>query len=72
MPSTVVRKFDYDFERRELTIVFQTKRSYTYTLVPPETYAAMKASFAKGEFFNQSIRGKFAFRRNANVSDDPR
>jgi len=69
MPSTAIRSFQYDFERSELVIVFQTNRSYTYLAVSPQTYTAMKASFAKGEFFNEHIRGKFSFRRNAGIHD---
>jgi hypothetical protein len=48
-------------------IVFQTRRSYTYKRVPPEIYAAMKAAFAKGPFFNQHIPGEYAFVRNVDV-----
>ena len=64
MPSTVIRTYAYNAERRELSVVFQTSRSYTYLDVPPEVHADMKASFAKGEFFNRHIRGKFRFVRN--------
>ena len=64
MPSAVIRSFQYLAARRELTIVFQSNRSYTYVEVPKEIYSAIKASFAKGEYFNEQIRGKFAFIRN--------
>jgi KTSC domain-containing protein len=67
MPSTVIRSYRYDPQRRELAIVFQTRRAYTYSEVPYETYAALKAAFSKGEFFNRHIRGKFAFTRDADV-----
>ena len=72
MPSTVIRSFQYDAEQSELVIVFQTNRTYTYLAVPSETYTAMKASFAKGEFFNEHIRGKFSFRRNADMNQGAR
>jgi hypothetical protein len=73
MPSTVIRSYRYDPQRRELAIVFQTRRAYTYSEVPQETYAGLKAASSKGEFFNRHIRGKFPFRREADVlPSDPR
>lgn len=67
MPSTVIRSCKYDAKRLELTIVFQSKRSYTYIGVPAETYAEMKSASSKGEFFNRCIRDKFIFTRNGDV-----
>jgi len=64
MPSTVIRSYRYDRTRRELDIVFQSRRRYTYRDVPEETYTAMKAAFSKGEFFNRHIRDHFLFERN--------
>jgi hypothetical protein len=63
MPSSVIRAFSYDASRRELLIVFQSGRRYVYQGVPEETYRAMTAAFAKGEFFNTEIRGRFGFVR---------
>jgi hypothetical protein len=31
--------------------------------VPSETAKALRAAFAKGEFFNAHIRGRFAFKQ---------
>lgn len=64
MPSTVIRSFRYDPERRELGIVFQSGRRYIYEDVSEETARAMKASFSKGEFFNREIRDRYQFRRD--------
>ena len=64
MPSTVIRSYQYDRRRRELDIVFQSRRRYTYRDVPEDTYEAMKAAFSKGEFFNRHIRDHFPFERN--------
>ena len=64
MPSSVIRSYRYDAARRELGVVFRSERRYTYIDVPAETYAAMKAAFSKGEFFNRHIRDKFTFRRD--------
>ena len=63
MPSSVIRTFSYDSSRHELLIVFQTGRCYIYQGVPKETYQAMRAAFAKGEFFNAEIRGRYSFIR---------
>jgi KTSC domain len=64
MPSTVIRWFNYDADSRKLHIVFQSGRRYIYENVPPQTYAAMKGSFSKGEFFNTHIRDHFSFVRD--------
>jgi hypothetical protein len=61
MPSTVIRSYRYDPKMRELAIVFQTRRAYAYSEVPPETYTALKAAFSMGVL--QSVYGgKFASR----------
>ncbi len=63
MPSTVIRSFEYDAARKELLVIFRSGRRYLYEDVPEETYAAMRKSFSKGEFFNEHIRERFTFRR---------
>jgi hypothetical protein len=63
MPSAVIRSFSYDPARAELFITFQSGRHYVYCEVPEEIFTAMKASFAKGEFFNSHIRDHYSFRR---------
>ena len=63
MPSTVIRSYRYDRQKRDLHIVFQTGRVYTYLQVPEDIYAGMRMAFSKGLYFNQFIRDKFAFRR---------
>jgi hypothetical protein len=68
VPSTVVRSFSYDAAARELHIVFQSGRRYTYKQVPRETFEAMQAAFAKGEFFNAHIRDCFEFVRDSDGS----
>jgi hypothetical protein len=70
MPSNVIHSFSYDASRQELLVVFQSGRRYVYRAVPDQTYAAMKAAFAKGEFFNEAIRGRFPFVRVDAHDDD--
>jgi lysyl-tRNA synthetase class 2 len=67
MPSTVIRSFRYSARRRELRILFQSGKEYAYFDVPAELYENMQIASSKGEFFNQQIRGKFAFRRNVEM-----
>lgn len=62
MPSTVIRRFDYSPERRELFVEFTTGRRYLYADVPAEAADALRSSFAKGVHFNRHIRGRFASR----------
>ena len=64
MPSTVIRAHWYSAHKRELTILFQTGKAYTYLDVPEEIEFGMAAARSKGEYFNQEIRGRFAFVRN--------
>ena len=61
MPSAVIRSFDYDEESQALLIVFQSGRRYRYLDVPIETATGLRAAFAKGEFFNAHIRGRFDY-----------
>jgi len=63
MPSHVIRSFAYDAEASRLDVQLLNGRGYSYHEVPPQTFEAMKRAFAKGEFFNRHIRGKFTFTR---------
>ena len=61
MPSTVIRKFEYRPEARELDVLFTTGRRYIYHDVPPAAAEAFRAAFAKGIHFNRHIRGRYRF-----------
>ena len=65
MPSTIIRRFEYDPERRELDVLFTTGRRYLYAEVPPEAAAAFRAAFSKGRHFNARIRGRYPYRECA-------
>lgn len=65
MPSSVIRSYRYDPQRRRLELVFVSGRRYRYHDVPAETYAAMKSAFSKGEFFNAHIRDQFRHTRES-------
>ena len=63
MPSTSIRKADYDPRTRVLTVWFVASgRRYDYEDVPPETYAAFRNAFSKGRFFNDHVRNRFRYR----------
>lgn len=62
MPSTVIRRFDYDAAARELLVEFVTGRRYVYAGVPEDEAAAFRAAFAKGRYFNTHIRDKYRCR----------
>ncbi len=62
MPSTVIKRFDYRPETRELEVLFVTGRRYLYADVPPEEAAAFGSAFAKGVHFNRHIRDRYPCR----------
>lgn len=63
MPSTVIEKSAYDPETRTMSVWFRASgRRYDYDDVPPETYAAYRAAFSKGSYFNRFIRDRFLHR----------
>jgi hypothetical protein len=62
MPSTVIRRFHYRPEERELDVLFTTGRRYVYYNVPPEEADAFRAAFSKGKYFNTRIRDGYEFR----------
>ena len=62
MPSTVIRRFDYNAASEELTIEFVTGRRYLYLAVPAQEAQALRSAFAKGIHFNRRIRNRFECR----------
>ncbi|GLS28425.1 KTSC domain-containing protein [Mesorhizobium albiziae] len=70
MPSTSIRKTEYDPDREILSVWFVTSgKRYDYEAVPAATYQAFQDAFAKGRFFNAHIRDRFKYRR-ASENDD--
>lgn len=62
MPSTVIRRFDYRPEARELEILFTTGRRYVYSDVPEKEVERFRVAFSKGVYFNRHIRDHYAYR----------
>ena len=69
MPSSVIRSFAYDEDRRRLDVEFVSGRCYAYHDVPPRLVEAMRAAFSKGSFFNRRIRDHFRFTRMEDEED---
>ena len=62
MPSSVIRRFAYDPDRRELQVEFVTGRRYVYEAVPEVVAEGLRGAFAKGVYFNARIRDSYRFR----------
>lgn len=69
MPSTVIRRFMYVPETRELTVEFVTGRRYVYSDVPDEDVQAFRSAFSKGAHFNRHIRDRFPCREIVPAGD---
>ncbi len=61
MPSTVIRRFDYDPRTCSLDVEFVSGRVYRYREVPAQVAEAFRDAFSKGRFFNTRIRDEFDF-----------
>jgi len=59
MPSTAIRDFRYDAQRRALDVTFVTGRRYRYFAVPEEIARGLAGAFSKGRYFNGRIRDRF-------------
>jgi hypothetical protein len=65
MPSSVIRRFSYDPQRRELRVEFVTGRIYVYDDVPEREAEAFRAAESKRRYFNFDIRDHYGFRELA-------
>ena len=63
MPSSVIRKFDYDPQAHKLAVTFVSGRRYAYLGVPEEVASNFRKAFSKGEYFNDAIRDHYPFER---------
>jgi len=59
--SSTIKSVEYDDDARELDITFTSGKTYRYFNVPLEIYAEFLDAGSKGKFFNDSIKGAFAF-----------
>lgn len=63
MPSSVIRTWSYDADRRRLTITFVSGDVYAYLDAPPMIEEGLRVATSKGRFFAERIRDRFAFER---------
>ena len=70
MPSSVIRRFMYVPDARELTIEFVTGRRYVYSGIPDEEVQALRSAFSKGTYFNRHIRDCYPYREIASAGAD--
>jgi hypothetical protein len=59
--SSTIKSVEYDDDARELDIAFTSGKTYRYFNVPLEIYAEFLDAGSKGKFFNDNIKGAFAF-----------
>jgi hypothetical protein len=59
--SSTIKSVEYDDEARELDITFTSGKTYRYFNVPLEICAEFLDAGSKGKFFNDNIKGVFAF-----------
>jgi len=69
MPSTVIRRFVYDTDKRELWIEFVSGRRYVYEEVPTSVAQTLGSAFSKGVYFNTRIRDRFKCREAPHHED---
>ena len=70
MPSSVIRRFAYDPDSRELLVTFTTGRRYVYSDVPADAAERFRTAFAKGVHFNRFIRDHFSCREVGSHTDE--
>ena len=69
MPSSVIRRFMYVPDSRELTVESVSGRRYVYSEVPAEDVEAFRSAFSKGSHFNRHIRDHYPCRELAPAGD---
>ena len=70
MPSTVISRFVYCPDNRELWVEFTTGRRYVYSGVPEEVANTFRSAFAKGVYFNSRIRDRYPHREVIHEDED--
>jgi hypothetical protein len=64
--STTLATVAYDEARELLRLEFRSQAIYQYVGVPASVHQALLSSPSKGGYFNQAIRGRFAYQRVSN------
>lgn len=66
LESTTLATVAYDEARELLRLEFRSQAIYQYLGVPAIVHQSLLSSLSKGSYFNQAIRGRFAYRRVSN------
>ncbi len=61
--STTLATVAYDETRKLLQLEFSSQAVYLYSGVPAGVHQALLGAPSKGRYFNQTIRGRFPYRR---------
>jgi hypothetical protein len=69
VPSTVIRRYAYDYSTGELWVEFVSGRRYVYSDVPREVAETLGSAFAKGVYFNSRIRDRYECREVEHEDD---
>ena len=64
--SSTLANIAYDRTRTLLQLKFNSRAIYQYFRVPATVHEELLLAPSKGRYFNQAIRGKFAYRRISN------
>lgn len=64
--STTLATVAYDEAQKLLRLEFRSAAIYQYLGVPALVHQALLSSPSKGSYFNQAIRGRFAYQRVSN------
>lgn len=65
--SKSIASIGFRSELRVLEVEFRSGALYRYFSVPRSIFEALQKAESKGRYFSQSIRGKFEFKRLADV-----
>jgi KTSC domain len=69
--SSTLATVAYDEDRELLQLGFRSGAVYQYFGVPAAVHRALLGAPSKGSYFNQAIRGRFAFRLILNCDTVP-
>lgn len=69
--STTLATVAYDEARELLRLEFRSHAIYEYLGVPAMVHQALVGAPSQGSFFNQAIRGRFAYRRVSDCGKQP-
>ena len=61
--SSKILAFKYNFEKKELSVIFSDGSQYVYYEVPKYEYNRLKVSDSQGKYFNVNIRLKFKYEK---------